>query len=174
MIEANYVQYLGLTLAMRLSQPKFMEQFRRMLVSKLRVIFESVSAEFELWNKATSAQVDTQLRDRRRGFARRRETLERIQLAGSDLESRLTEIETQDQRLVQHLDRVHRLSKALCEHAAGAPHEGDDEAVEALEDFDASDEPLDEQPEPMLAVEMVMDLPLFDDVEPVDARRAHA
>ena len=174
LIEANYVQYLGLTLAMRLSQPKFMEQFRRMLVSKLRVIFESVSAEFELWNKATSAQVDTQLRDRRRGFARRRETLERIQLAGSDLESRLTEIETQDQRLVQHLDRVHRLSKALCEHAAGAPHEGDDEAVEALEDFDASDEPLDEQPEPMLAVEMVMDLPLFDDVEPVDARRAHA
>jgi hypothetical protein len=27
MIESNYVQYLGLTLALRLSQPKFMEQF---------------------------------------------------------------------------------------------------------------------------------------------------
>ncbi len=31
LIESNYVQYLGLTLALRLAQPKFMEQFRRML-----------------------------------------------------------------------------------------------------------------------------------------------
>ena len=35
LIESNYVQYLGLTLALRLAQPKFMEQFRRMLISKL-------------------------------------------------------------------------------------------------------------------------------------------
>ena len=52
LIESNYVQYLGLTLALRLAQPKFMEQFRRMLVSKLRVVFENASSELELWNKA--------------------------------------------------------------------------------------------------------------------------
>jgi hypothetical protein len=57
-IESNYVQYLGLTHALRLSQPRFMEQFRRMLVSKLRVVFENASAELELWNKSTSSQVD--------------------------------------------------------------------------------------------------------------------
>ncbi len=80
LIESNYVQYLGLTLALRLAQPKFMEQFRRMLVSKLRVVFENASSELELWNKAVSAQVDAQLRERRKGFKRRRETLEKIQI----------------------------------------------------------------------------------------------
>src|SRR6202008_3789582 len=74
-IERNYVQYLGLTQALRLSQPKFMEQFRRMLVSKLRVVFENATGELEMWNKSTSAQVDSQLRERRRGFRRRREAL---------------------------------------------------------------------------------------------------
>src|SRR4029079_10210384 len=61
-IESNYVQYLGLTHALRLSQPRFMEQFRRMLVSKLRVVFENASGELELWSKSASAQVDAQLR----------------------------------------------------------------------------------------------------------------
>ena len=45
-----------------------------MLVSKLRVVFENASGELELWNKAASAQVDSQLRERRRGFKRRRES----------------------------------------------------------------------------------------------------
>ena len=58
LIEKSYVQYLGLTQALRLSQPRFMEQFRRMLMSKLRVVFENASAELELWNKSASAQVD--------------------------------------------------------------------------------------------------------------------
>ena len=64
LIEKSYVQYLGLTQALRLSQPKFMEQFRRMLMSKLRVVFENASAELEMWNKSASAQVDAQLRER--------------------------------------------------------------------------------------------------------------
>ena len=96
LIERNYVQYLGLSQALRLSQPKFMEQFRRMLVSKLRVVFENASGELELWNKAASAQVDSQLRERRRGFKRRREALERIQIAAGELEQRIAELEAQD------------------------------------------------------------------------------
>ena len=87
LIESNYVQYLGLTLALRLAQPKFMEQFRRMLVSKLRVVFENASSELELWNKAVSAQVDGQLRERRKAFKRRIETLEKVQNAAGELES---------------------------------------------------------------------------------------
>jgi hypothetical protein len=115
LIERNYVQYLGLTQALRLSQPKFMEQFRRMLVSKLRVVFENASGELELWSKGASAQVDSQLRERRRGFRRRREALERIQSAAGELEQRIGEIETQDQRLNQYLVRVNELSTALRE-----------------------------------------------------------
>jgi len=124
LIERNYVQYLGLTQALRLSQPKFMEQFRRMLVSKLRVVFENASGELELWSKSASAQVDSQLRERRRGFRRRREALERIQSAAGELEQRIGEIETQDQRLHQFLTRVHELTTAL--HEVPEPQPGAD------------------------------------------------
>ncbi len=120
LIERSYVQYLGLTQALRLSQPRFMEQFRRMLVSKLRVVFENASSELELWNKTASQQVDSQLRERRRGFRRRREALERIQNAAGELEQRITEIEAQDERVNQLLARVSELGAALREQAAGA------------------------------------------------------
>jgi hypothetical protein len=164
LIESNYIQYLGLTLALRLAQPKFMEQFRRMLISKLRVVFENVSGEIELWNKATSAQVDSQLRERRRSFKRRRETLERITLAGSELESRLGELESQDQRLVLYLSRVHELSEALREHACVAPLGVDSQGMPLYQSEFG----------PLLSLDSAMDIPLFDEVESADARRAHA
>jgi len=121
LIETNYVQYLGLTQALRLSQPKFMEQFRRMLVSKLRVVFENASGDLEIWNKSTSAQVDSQLRERRRNFRRRRESLERVQTAASELELRLGEIEAQDDRLQSLLGRTRHLLEALREQACAGP-----------------------------------------------------
>ncbi len=121
MIERNYVQYLGLTQALRLSQPKFMEQFRRMLVSKLRVVFENATGELEMWNKSTSAQIDSQLRERRRNFRRRRESLERVQNAASDLELRIAELEEQDGRLQNFLARARQLLEALREQACAGP-----------------------------------------------------
>ncbi|MDP1789108.1 MAG: dynamin family protein, partial [Methylibium sp.] len=117
LIERNYVQYLGLTQALKLTQERFLEQFRRMLVSRLRVVFESASGELELWNKTASAQIDTQLRDRRRGFKRRREALERIQAAAGELESRLSELESQDARLQQLQQRVTELAQGTRLHA---------------------------------------------------------
>jgi hypothetical protein len=109
LIARNYSQYLGLSQALRLSDPRFMEQFRRMLLSKLRVTFENASGEIELWNKSASAQVDSQLRERRRGFKRRREALERIQTAAVELEQRIGELESQDTRDQQVLARVQQL-----------------------------------------------------------------
>ncbi len=120
-IEAGYVQYLGLTQALRLSQPRFMEQFRRMLVSKLRVVFEGASGELEVWSKACSSQVDQQLRDRRRNFRRRRESLERVQTAASDLEIRITELEAGDERLQGSQRRARLLFDALRAHATAGP-----------------------------------------------------
>ncbi len=121
LIERNYVQYLGLTQAMRLSQPAFMEQFRRMLVSRLRVVFENASAEVELWNKQASGLVDGQLRDRRRHFKRRRDVLERVQTAAGDLESRLVELEANDRRLQSAQQRAVALTEALREQAVAGP-----------------------------------------------------
>jgi hypothetical protein len=143
LIESNYVQYLGLTLALRLAQPKFMEQFRRMLVSKLRVVFENASSELELWNKAVSAQVDSQLRERRKAFKRRIETLEKVQNAAGELETRIDEIDAQDERLQQFQTRIVELAEALREHAFAAPLATDAALVK-------------------------IDLPLFDDAVPVD------
>jgi hypothetical protein len=144
LIESNYVQYLGLTLALRLAQPKFMEQFRRMLVSKLRVVFENASSELELWNKAVSAQVDAQLRERRKTFKRRSETLEKVQNAAGELETRLAEIDTQDKRLQHFQSRTAELAEALREHALAAPLATD-------------------------AAVVSLDLPLFGDAVPIEA-----
>ena len=119
MIEGSYVRYLGLTQALRLTQPSFMEQFRRMLVSKLRVVFENASADIELWNKSTSSQIDLQLRDRRRNFRHRRETLERVQTAATDLELRIAEIDAQDARLQGFQQRAGELIAALRCQALG-------------------------------------------------------
>jgi hypothetical protein len=125
-VENGYVQYLGLSQALRLAQPKFLEQFRRMLMSKLRVVFENASAELELWNKATSSQVDSQLRERRRNFRRRRESLERVQAAASDLELRIVELETQDERAQAALRRARQLFDALRDQATAGPIAGND------------------------------------------------
>jgi hypothetical protein len=120
-IESSYLRFLGLGHALRLSQPRFMEQFRRMLISKLRVVFENASAEIELWNKSASAQVESQLRERRRGFRRRREALERIQSAAGELEQRLGELESQEQRLQEFVVRTMELTNALCQQAESPP-----------------------------------------------------
>lgn len=143
LIERSYVQYLGLTQALRLSQPKFMEQFRRMLMSKLRVVFENASAELELWNKSASAQVDAQLRERRRAFRRRREALERIQAAASELETRLSELGEQDARLNGFMARCVGLADAMRRDARGGPRGELGSLIEL-------DLPLDDEPEPAL------------------------
>ena len=144
LIERNYLQYLGLGQALRLAQPRFMEQFRRMLMSRLRVVFEGISGEIELWNKTASAQVDGQLRERRRNFKRRRESLERIQAAAGELDARLQELEAQDHRLSGIEGRLATLVASVEEAATSreiAPAANSDYAH-------GTDIPLDDLPVP--------------------------
>ncbi|MFM2449735.1 MAG: hypothetical protein RIS44_2185 [Pseudomonadota bacterium] len=141
LIQRNYVQYLGLTLSLRLSQPKFMEQFRRMLVSKLRVVFENASSQVEMWNKAASVQVDSQLRERRRGFRRRSEALQRIQSADGELEQRISEIESQDERLQQRMTHVTEHLLALRGQAEDSPWKSPDSDLLTI-NLPLSDEPV--------------------------------
>jgi len=122
MIESSYVQYLGLSHALRLAEPRFMEQFRRMLLSKLDMVFENACGEIELWNKSASNQVDSQLRDRRRGFKRRRESLERIQGAAGELDSRIADLEQQERRLQQLWAQVREQAAALRDVALHSSH----------------------------------------------------
>ena len=121
LIERSYSQYLGLSQALRLAEPRFMEQFRRMLVSKLRMAFENASGEIELWNKSASNLIDSQLRERRRAFKRRREALERVHSAADDLAQRIAELEAQDRRGQQLLARLRQMSAALRDAAHEVP-----------------------------------------------------
>ena len=101
-----------------------------MLVSKLRVVFENAAGDIEMWSRSTAAQMESQLRDRRRGFKRRREALERIQGAAGDLERRITEVQAQDERLSQWLLKVDALAESLRQLAATPPtvHESPERA----------------------------------------------
>lgn len=125
LIDKRYGGYLSLSQTWRLAAPGFIEQFRRMLLSRLRVVFETTAGEVELWSKGASAQVDIQLRERRRSFQRRREALERIQSAAGELELRLGEVEAAEERLKLQLHRVDEMtaeSLALArEPGQGAP-----------------------------------------------------
>ncbi|HEY6133137.1 MAG TPA: dynamin family protein [Rubrivivax sp.] len=109
LIERSYARYLGFGPAWRMAGTGSMEQFRRMLLSKLRVVFENAANEIELWSKGAAGQVELQLRERRRAFKRRREALERIQSAAGELERRIGELEQQEQRLRQLQQRLDSL-----------------------------------------------------------------
>jgi hypothetical protein len=63
------------------------------LSTRLRVVHESALGEVELWSKSAAAQLDAQLRERRRNFGRRIEAIDRIQQAATGLDDRIQEIE---------------------------------------------------------------------------------
>jgi hypothetical protein len=105
-IDHNYGRYLGLGQAFRMATPGFAEQFRRLLLSKLRVVFENAAGELELWSKSAQGQVEMQLRERRRGFTRRKESLQRVQVASGELEQRIAEVQAQDDHLSAMLARL--------------------------------------------------------------------
>jgi hypothetical protein len=131
LIEDNYSRYFGFHQAWRMAQPGFAEQFRRMLLSKLRVIYENAAAELELWSKSSSGQIEMQLRERRRGFARRRESLERVQSAAGELELRIAEVQQQEDHLVQLIGRIEVLAANAVAAARCSPGE-EDRLVDAV------------------------------------------
>jgi hypothetical protein len=96
LVERSHLQYLGVANAFRLAQPEFADRLVRALATRLRVVYESGLGEVELWNKSAAAQLDAQLRERRRNFGRRMEAIERIQQAASGLDERIQEIDQQE------------------------------------------------------------------------------
>jgi hypothetical protein len=99
LVERNHVQYLSLGNALRLAQPEFGERLARALMSRLRRVHENAVNQIELWNKSAAAQLDAQLRERRRNFVRRIEAVSRIQQAASGLNERISELQLQQAEL---------------------------------------------------------------------------
>ena len=119
LIERSHIQYLGVRNILKLSQPEFSERLVRALSTRLRVVFESALSEVELWNKSAASQLDAQLRERRRHFARRIEAIERIQGASSGLDERIGEIDV----LELALNALDAKLTELTSHLASAPDE---------------------------------------------------
>ncbi|UCU95674.1 dynamin family protein [Hydrogenophaga taeniospiralis] len=99
LIEKSHLQYLSLGNALRLAQPEFAERLARALMSRLRVVYDTAVNEVELWNKSAAAQLDAQLRERRRNFTRRIEAVSRIQQAAGGLDERIRELQSQQSQL---------------------------------------------------------------------------
>ena len=80
---------------------------------RLRTVFESAANDLELWSKSATAQLDAQLRERKRSFARRIEAVDRIQHAASGLVERIAEIEQAEQALAELEARLGDLTQQL-------------------------------------------------------------
>ena len=115
LVERSHIQYLGVGNILKLAQPDFSDRLVRALATRLRVVYESALGEVELWNKSAAAQLDAQLRERRRNFGRRIEAIERIQGAASTLDERINEITQQDAHLGQLNSKLSELTGYLVE-----------------------------------------------------------
>ena len=119
LVERSYTQYLGVGNALKLAQPEFADRLVRALATRLRVVYESALGEVELWNKSAAAQLDAQLRERRRNFGRRIEAIERIQQAATGLDDRIAEIDAQEVALNQLDAKLIELTAHLIATPAG-------------------------------------------------------
>lgn len=98
-IEESYLQYLGFGHSLKLANPLFGQRMVKALGMRLRTVFESAANDLDLWSKSATAQLDAQLKERKRSFARRLEAVDRINEAASGLMERIAEIESAEQQL---------------------------------------------------------------------------
>ncbi|MCM2345388.1 dynamin family protein [Acidovorax soli] len=112
-IEQSHLQYLGVGNVLKLAQPEFAERLVRALAMRLRTVYESAANDLELWSKSATAQLDAQLRERRRSFTRRIEAVDRIQHAATGLVERISEIEAGEEELIQLERRLTELTAQL-------------------------------------------------------------
>ncbi len=121
-IERRHEQYIGVGNALRLAQPEFAQRLQRGLTLRLRAVLDSASNELELWSKSATAQLDAQLRERKRSFSRRIEAVDRIQGAANGLVERISEIESAEKHLSELEQRLGNLTDRLV-HTPLAPQE---------------------------------------------------
>lgn len=98
-IEESYLQYLSFGNTLKLANPMFGQRMLKALGMRLRAVFESAANDLDLWSKSATAQLDAQLKERKRSFARRMEAVDRIHEAASGLAQRIAEIESAEQQL---------------------------------------------------------------------------
>lgn len=112
-IEESYLQYLSFGNTLKLANPMFGQHMLKALGMRLRAVFESAANDLDLWSKSATSQLDAQLKERKRSFARRMEAVDRIHEAASGLAQRIAEIESAEQQLVQLEQRLVQWAQQL-------------------------------------------------------------
>ncbi len=117
LIEHNHLQYLGVSNLWRLAQASFTDRLAQAVLSRLKAVFEEATTEVEQWSQAITAQLDTQLRERRKHLTLRLDAVQRVQQATGALDERLRAL--QQQRAT--LDAARQTWPALCNDMAAVP-----------------------------------------------------
>ena len=117
-IERSHIHYLGIGNLLKLAQPDFCDKLVRALASRLRVVNEAAMTEVERWSKGAGAQLDAQLKERRRNFTKRIEAVERIQGAAGNLDERLAELAAQESGLTELHARLREFTGLLTSNEA--------------------------------------------------------
>ena len=112
-IEESYLQYLGFGHSLKLANPLFGQRMVKALGMRLRTVFESAANDLDLWSKSATSQLDAQLKERKRSFARRIEAVDRINEAASGLMERIAEIELAEQQLTGLEQRLEQWVRQL-------------------------------------------------------------
>ena len=121
LVERSHLQYLGIGNAFRLAQPEFADRLVRALSTRLRSVNQMALGDVELWSKSAAAQLDAQLRERRRNFSRRIEAIDRIQQAAGGLDERIAEILAQTHAVDQLDGKLQELTNYLVRMPEPAP-----------------------------------------------------
>lgn len=119
-IERSHIHYLGVGNLLKLAQADFCDKLVRALASRLRLVNEAAMTEVERWSKGASAQIDAQLKERRRNFSKRIEAIERIQNAAGNLDERLLELAQQESSLAELQLRLHEFTSAIAQQGRPA------------------------------------------------------
>lgn len=127
-MERSHLKFIGLTQTLKLAQPAYAERLVRALAARLRVIFETASSQLESWSQAASAQLDSELRERRNSFSRRADAVRRIEQAAGSLEQRITEM----QQAQAKLDRLELVVQEITTWADAAPSDPTPELADTV------------------------------------------
>jgi hypothetical protein len=118
LVRTGYLKFISLGNSFGLMQENAAEKLLRALYSRIRSIHDSELSELEAWNRFAANGLDTQLREKRRNYARRIEAVERIGDAADGLGYRLDEIGVQERLLDELGTKAATLARTV--HATAA------------------------------------------------------
>ncbi len=109
---------VGIGHVMKLAQSGYATRLAQALGARVQTVLTDASLDLEAWSRASLSPVNAQLKERRQGFERRIEAIDRIQHAASSLGERMDELQAQTARFTA-LEAEARRQVAFVDEVAG-------------------------------------------------------